>query len=490
MTTTMANVTGGDGNLMFEKFKAALLSQFGKATYRSWFADLALAELTKDSVTFETGSQIKSKLLGQRFLPSLKQAWCAANGPIKKVLLRARPGLSAKLSAHAAKVDSLARRDVSGSAGNGGAHYARDLFNAGDRAEEGRALKRVPRLSELATPVDERNTFENFAVDETNELACAAARQLFSNGGPSELVYIYGQSGVGKTHLLHAVGNEWRKRDGGDSVYLTYSNLVNGCVDAVLTNNVAALQRDILSHELIAMDDIHLLTNKTRTQEEVLNVIDAFLASGRHVIIAGECAPAKLVSEHGVNKRLADRLAGGLSVSITLGGPALRLEVLKKRLKANAHSCVVDDEALDYIARNFNQSMRETIGALNQLLLVYGGGDMRVGLEQAKSALKARLRDWKRVASLSDALAAAAEAFGVSIEEMKSKARPQRIVRARHGFVYCGRNVLNESFPRIAAVLSRDHTTAMSSMNRAEALLERDKAFQQAVTAMREKLEG
>ncbi|MFQ5564158.1 MAG: DnaA ATPase domain-containing protein [Parvularculaceae bacterium] len=485
----MTNATGGDLSHKFEKFRAALLSRHGKATFRSWFDDLAILEITDDSVTFETGSRIKSELLGQRYLPSLKQAWCAANGPVKKVYLKARPGLGAKMRAHAAKVDSLAQRDSFNGASSGAAAARKpDLF-AVSRTGHGKGEKRVARLSALATPVDERNTFESLAVDETNELACAAARQIFAQNGSGELVYIYGPSGVGKTHLLHAVGNEWRKQRADGGIYLTYSNLVNGCVDAVLTNSVSALQRDILANGLVAMDDIHLLTNKNRTQEEVLNVIDAFLASGRQVIIAGEGSPSKLVAEHGVHKRLADRLAGGLSVCIAPGGAALRLEVLKKRLQASAPACSFDEEALEYVACNFTQSMRETIGALNQLVLVYGRKKMRVGLEQAKTTLKARLQDRRRVVSLADVMSAASEAFGVSIEELKSKARPQRIVRARHGFVFCGREVLKESFPRIGAALGRDHTTAMSSMNRAEALLERDKAFQQAVVLMREKLE-
>ncbi len=487
----MKKMTGGEDGNKFSKFQSILLGRFGKATFDSWFKDLVLTELTRESVTFETGSQVKSDLISQRYLSSMKQAWCAANGPINKVYLHARPGLSAKMSAHAAKVGALVDDQAKTVARNGAAAVrSRDFFNArGPSSQNGAGQKRAPKLSELATSVDERNTFENFAVDVSNELALAAARQIFAEGSSNDLVYIYGPSGVGKTHLLHAVGNKWRERQtGGGGVYLTYSNLVNGCVDAVMTNSISALQRDILSKDLAIMDDIHLLAGKNRTQEEVLNVIDAFLSTGRQLVIAGELAPTKL-ADSGIHPRLADRLSGGLSVPLIPGGAALRLDILKKRLRAGVQQCFVEDDALEFIARNFPQSMRETIGALNQLLLIYGRREIRVGLEEVRTALKARLQDRKRIVTLSDALSAAAESFSVTIEEMRSRARPQRIVRARHGFVYCGREVLKESFPRIGAVLGRDHTTAMSSMDRAQALLERDKSFQEAVFRMREKLE-
>ena len=270
---------------------------------------------------------------------------------------------------------------------------------------------------------------------------------------------------------------------------MTYNNLINACVSAVWSNATGALHKALLSHGYIAFDDIHFLTGKNRTQEELLIVIDAALDSGKQVVIAGELPPAKL-AEAGLNQRLADRLAGGICAPIHPGDEPLRLAVLKKRLEQSPASCSVSEEALAFIARTFTQSMRETIGALNQLLLMYGGEEVVVDLDEAKAVLKSRLEDRRRAATIDDAIVAGAEAFGLKLEDMTGRSQPQRIVRARHAVVWCAREVLKESFPRIGKALKRDHTTVMSSYRRAQALLERDKAFQDGVRRIREALEG
>ena len=240
--------------------------------------------------------------------------------------------------------------------------------------------------------------------------------------------------------------------------------------------------------DVVLIDDVHLLLTKEKTQEQVLAIVDACLASGRNVAIAGDSPPSRL-AEVGMNTRLADRLAGGLSVGIHSGSSALRLEVLRKRLDRSTHNCSFADEALDFIVRNFDHSMRETIGALNQLLLKFGSSPVRVDLAMAKDGLKDKLSEHRKTHTLDDLLAITAEVMGVSVEAMKGKARPQELAKARHAYVHCGRDFLKESLPRISAVINRDHTTALSSSRRAEALLERDKIFSEQIATIKERLE-
>lgn len=218
-------------------------------------------------------------------------------------------------------------------------------------------------------------------------------------------------------------------------------------------------------------------------------VIDAALDSGKQVVLAGDSPPAKL-AEAGMNKRLADRLAGGLCAPIHEADDALRLDILKKRVRRSDAKCLIGDDVLEFIARTFNKSTRETTGALNQLLLMYSQEEITVALDEAKSILKSRLEERRKPATLEDAIAAGAEAFSLKLEDMTARAQPQRIVRARHAVVYCAREVLKESFPRIGKALRRDHTTVMSSYRRAQALMERDNAFQAGVRRIREAIGG
>lgn len=479
------NTTGGPQTIdhqnhseIFKRYHAALRTRVGDAKYKSWFVDLGLAELSDECVTLSTASEAKRDMLDHRFFPVLKDTWRKEVGPFRNMRLT----VLKNLSAHAAKVDAQEEKRANGA----GYASAMPATQSGRDAQK----EKGPSFEGLATPLDPRRTFDAFAVASSNRIAWAAAHEALSEGRPKELIYFYGPSGVGKTHLLQAIAHEWTKNnERGGAGYVTYNNLVNACVSAVWANSTQALHGALLAHDYIAFDDIHFLTGKNRTQEELLIVIDAALDSGKQVVIAGELPPSKL-AEAGINQRIADRLAGGICAPIHPGDEALRLEVLKKRLEHTPARCSVSEEALAFVARTFSQSTRETIGALNQLLLMYGGEEVVVDLDEAKSILKSRLEDRKRISTIDDAIAAGAEAFGLKLEDMTGRAQPQRIVRARHAVVWCARDVLKESFPRIGKALKRDHTTVMSSYRRAQALLERDKAFQDGVKRIREALEG
>lgn len=478
------NLRGGVKEEVFDRYLEALRGRVGEAKYKSWFLDLGLAEMTDDCVTLSTVSQAKRDMLDNRYMPILADTWRKEIGPVGKMQLTVQK----KLSEHAKRIDAREEERAKAFPLTAGVAPERTMDRAG--GDNGFNNVAARDFSTIATPLDRRRTFDAFAVGDSNRMAWAAAHQALVKDQPRELIYFYGHSGVGKTHLLHGIGHEWRKdNELGGAAYVTYRNLINACVGAVWSNTTQELHKTLLQNDLIQIDDIHFLDGKKRTQEELLIVIDAALDSGKQVVMAGELAPAKLV-DAGINQRLADRLAGGLCVPIHPSDEALRLAILKKRLEQATAKCTVDEEVLGFIARTFTHSARETIGALNQLLLMYGGQETHVDLDEAKSILKSRLEDRQKVSTIDDAIAAGAEAFGLKLEDMTSRAQPQRIVRARHAVVWCAREVLKESFPRIGKALRRDHTTVMSSYRRAEALLERDKAFQDGVRRIREALEG
>lgn len=459
----------------FDKYLSALRGQVGEAKYKSWFLDLALAERTTKSVTFSTPTELKRDILDHRYLPVLTEVWRREIGPVDRIKLTVR---TAGLAVKSKKISEQEERRAKG-----------NVF--GEASTQMASEKSKPQPS-LAAALDARRTFSALAVGDSNRMAVAAVRQALLDSAPAELIYLYGDSGVGKTHLLQGLCHEGEGKFGaGSTLYVTYRNLINACVSAALSNNTAALHAAFLEHDIVAIDDIHFLDGKDRTQEELLIVIDALLDSGKPVAVAGDLAPAKL-AEAGIKKRLADRLAGGLCAPVHQADEAMRLEILKKRVRSSAAKCLIDEPVLEFIAHHFNQSTRETIGALNQLLLLYRDEAVTVNLDEAKEVLKSRLQDSGRskVATLDDAINAGAEAFGLARAEITGRAQPQRIVRARHAIVYCAREVLAESFPRIGKALSRDHTTVMSSYRRAQALIERDKAFQEGVRRIREALGG
>ena len=170
------------------------------------------------------------------------------------------------------------------------------------------------------------------------------------------------------------------------------------------------------------------------------------------------------------------------------GGVELRIRVLRKHVEQAQAACVVRDDALEFIAQRFGASMRETLGALKQLLLLHRADQVTIDAARAAEALRVRMIDRRPQASLVDALAAAARVFGVTEEELTGRSRLQCYTVPRHAFVYVGREHLRQSLPRIAAVLKRDHTTILSSYRRADALMQREEKFRSRVQAIRSEI--
>ena len=215
--------SGSDYQHVYHK---GLISRFGEPAYRSWMFDIHIEKNGDDEVEISTESPLRRDKLIQRFKPDLHDEWNRLVSPTKKFSITVRQ--KQKLSRHAQSVDSQAH-------GNGAAG---DLFGASAssrtaRGEGGKAAKEFGGLDQIASPLDARSTFDAFAVDDTNRIAHAAARRVFAEGAPNNLIYIHGPSGVGKTHLLHAIGHEWRAKKRRGRLRLSYSigpgQWVRGC---------------------------------------------------------------------------------------------------------------------------------------------------------------------------------------------------------------------------------------------------------------------
>lgn len=473
----MNDVTNGGGGDS-ERLQAALVRHFDHKVVSSWLSDLECEEMDEDSATLSTTSPVRREAIAQRFAPQLRVVLTEA---FKRSFRTVRIVMRRRLADDARRIDALK------SALAQAPLNARPASLATAAAPAKRAPERAA-LDDLSSAVSPLATFDAFAVDETNEMAFAAARQIFVEGAQADIVYFHGPSGVGKTHLMFAIANEHRRRHGeGGCLYITYNALQNGTVNAVFGNNMMSLQRDLLSKDVLLIDDVHLLLTSPRTQAELLNLVNAALASGRRLVAAGELTPQKLAAA-GFNERLADRLSGGLSVPLLHGDAAHRARVLQMRLSMTETPHRIEDGAIDYIAENFTQSLREAIGALKQLQLASVTREGPIGRADAEMLLRTRAMETRRTPTFEEAALAVAAEFGLTPEEFRSRGQHQRLVRARHVFVMICRQNLQESFPRIARYLGRDHTTMMSGYRRAEALLERDQKLRDQLARIREAL--
>lgn len=454
----------------FAVFHDRLRRKFGDTTYNCWMADLAVEEISDDAATLSTGSPVRVDRLNHQYRQDIHRIWNVCFPPLKTLTICAR----ARLSANAASAQTKFFQPNTTSPTTAERAQASNL----SVIEGGRIGSRIDVLYRL----------DGFAVDATNEIAFRAARKILDDGAKGQLIYIHGDSGCGKTHLLNAIANELLERAADFPVaFYSHADFRNESASAARSGRLQQFHERLASRDVVMIDDLHRLKSSVRTQEEILNLIDDFRSAGKCVLIAGLYDPARLRAE-GLNARLTDRLAGGIPVMIEPASEPLKLEILAAQSAVRDAECILGDDVLSFVATSFRRSVREAIGALNHLCLVHGRDAREISITDARKALAQKLASAGGAVGLDDLLRATAEVCGLTIDDLTGRAQPQRIARARHAFSMVGRETLKESFPRLGSALKRDHTTVMSSYDRAQALHERCEIFRNVVAGIRERL--
>ena len=269
-------------------------------------------------------------------------------------------------------------------------------------------------------------------------------------------------------------------------LYLTYDSLMTDVSEAFISKSVKELRSFLQATDVLLIDDIQLLRGRKRTQEELDCLIDRLRQAGKRVLVAGALPPARL-SETGISKRLADRLAGGLCVQIEKPDYDLRLRVAKQAAVAfEAHTgAVIPQRHLDLIARRCEDSVRELEGMLSllQVAMEAEAGDAgALSDDRVKRLLSDHLSHRRQVVTIEEIFEYTAQTFGLTKDELASRSRKQPIARARHAFCLAARKLTDTPLTGIAAVLGRDHTTVMHSVKQAEILAETDTVFGSRIT--------
>jgi len=348
------------------------------------------------------------------------------------------------------------------------------------------ALAERPRLREAS--LAPRHTFRHFISGPDNRLALAATRVAAER--PGELynpLFLWGASGVGKTHLLQAVCAAWRSnRAGSRAVYLPCEQFVSRFLSAVSSVRLSrhtdrpgetarepaleSFRSRCREVDLFAVDDIHLLSGKTGTQEEFCRTIDSLTHAGKQVVLAGAYTPKSIP---GFSEQLIGRLLGGLVVRIDAPGPETRLELL--RTGAARLGLRLPQEVLELLARRIGANVREIEGALARLAAFAELDGRQCDLHRARAALRGLKGRREGPPEPADVLAAVAESLGCKPAEIRSRSRARKTLRARQVVMYLARRLTKASLSEIGAACGgRDHATVLHAAGKIEALLTED----------------
>ncbi len=324
----------------------------------------------------------------------------------------------------------------------------------------------VPRLNP-------QFTFESFVEGKSNQLAKAAATQVGENPGKSyNPLFIYGGVGLGKTHLMHAIGNAMIKNDPAARVsYVHSERFVSDMVKGLQHNKISEFKRAYRTLDALLIDDIQFFAGKERSQEEFFHTFNALLEGQRQIILTCDRYPKEV---NGLEERLKSRFGWGLTVAIE--PPELETSVAILISKAQAEGIELPNEVAFFIAKRIRSNVRELEGALRRVIANYRFTGRAINLDFAKEALRDLLALQDRLVSIENIQKTVADYFKIRVGDLLSKKRTRSIARPRQFGMALAKELTNHSLPEIGdAFGGRDHTTVLHGCRRIASLRETDK---------------
>ena len=335
-------------------------------------------------------------------------------------------------------------------------------------AREERALEAEPALAAPEPPPRSRLnpalTFDTLVEGTANRMARSAAMHVAAQPGQMyNPLFIYGGVGLGKTHLMHAVGNQLlAERPGAKVRYIHAEQFVSDVVRAVRHNAFESFKESYHSLDLLLIDDVQFFANKDRTQEEFFNAFEALLAKKSHIVMTSDTYPKGLTNIH---ERLVSRFDAGLSVAIE--PPELEMRVAILINKAQAEGAVMPEEVAFFVAKNVRSNVRELEGALRKVLAYARFNGKDISIVAAKEALRDLLSIQNRQISVENIQKTVADYYKIKVADMYSKKRPASIARPRQIAMYLAKELTQKSLPEIGELFGgRDHTTVLHAVRK------------------------
>ncbi|MDO8305105.1 chromosomal replication initiator protein DnaA, partial [Herminiimonas sp.] len=307
-------------------------------------------------------------------------------------------------------------------------------------------------------------TFDSFVTGKANQLARAAAIQVANNPGSSyNPLFLYGGVGLGKTHLIHAIGNQVLADNPNVKIrYIHAEQYVRDVVTAYQRKGFDDFKRYYHSLDLLLIDDIQFFGGKSRTQEEFFYAFEALIAAKKQIIITSDTYPKEI---SGMDDRLISRFDSGLTVAVEPPELEMRVAILLK--KAVQEGVTFSDDVAFFVAKHLRSNVRELEGALRKILAYSRFHGKDITIEVVKDALKDLLSVQNRQISVENIQKTVADFFNIKVADMYSKKRPANIARPRQIAMYLAKELTQKSLPEIGELFGgRDHTTVLHAVRK------------------------
>lgn len=356
------------------------------------------------------------------------------------------------------------------------------------------SVEEPPDLGEEKTPAGLKNrlnsglTFDTLVEGSANRMARAAAMHV--SDMPGHLynpLFIYGGVGLGKTHLMHAIGNRLlANRPQSKVLYIHAEQFVSDVVKAYQRKTFDEFKDHYHSLDLLLIDDVQFFANKERTQEEFFNAFEALLAKKSHIVMTSDTYPKGLADIH---ERLVSRFDSGLTVAIE--PPELEMRVAILINKARAEAAEMPEEVAFFVAKNVRSNVRELEGALRKILAYSRFNQKEISIQLAREALRDLLSIQNRQISVENIQKTVADYYKIKVADMYSKKRPASIARPRQIAMYLAKELTQKSLPEIGELFGgRDHTTVLHAVRKISAERQQLTELNQQLHVLEQTLKG
>ncbi|AKJ69636.1 chromosomal replication initiation protein [Pandoraea thiooxydans] len=470
--------------------------------YRTWIKPLAPLEFDEQARTLRIAAPNRFKLdwVKNQFSGRIQDMAAAFWQEPVEVLFVLDPKAGQR-GAPAGRPSAPAPAPMSPSAIDA-AGLAGELPDVGaNEAEMARRAWRVtpqePRSSENRTEIDaiyERSklnsalTFDNFVTGKSNQLARAAAIQVANNPGTSyNPLFLYGGVGLGKTHVIHAIGNQLLQEKQNPRIrYIHAEQYVSDVVKAYQRKAFDEFKRYYHSLDLLLIDDIQFFSGKNRTQEEFFYAFEALIANRAQVIITSDTYPKEIT---GIDDRLISRFDSGLTVAIEPPELEMRVAILIK--KAQAEGVALSEDVAFFVGKHLRSNVRELEGALRKILAYSKFHGREITIELTKEALKDLLTVQNRQISVENIQKTVADFYNIKVADMYSKKRPANIARPRQIAMYLAKELTQKSLPEIGELFGgRDHTTVLHAVRKMAEARGKDAQLNHELHVLEQTLKG
>lgn len=353
--------------------------------------------------------------------------------------------------------------------------------------QRGKAADTNSFFAESEANLNPRYTFESFIIGSHNELAHAACMAVTRNLGTNyNPLFIYGSVGLGKTHLLQAIGNKVVAEDPNKKIcYTTSEKFASELISSIRDKTVDKFKLQYAKFDVLIIDDIQFLSGKEKTQEEFFHIFNALYQKNKQIVLSSDRPPKAIPT---LEERLRSRFEGGMIADI--GSPDFETRMAILKAKTREKNLNISADILNYIATNIQKNIRELEGALKRVQALTEFSAKTITLKEVEGVLADVVSSsYRKSTTTKEIIKIVSDFYNVNTEDLSAHSRKQEIVKPRQIAMYLMRSEINTSFSSIGEILGKkDHTTVMHAVNKIQEDISLDKNIEQEITLIKQRI--